>query len=98
MRCLGKPVQALVEWLSQHPAVHWIEPAAAGKLHNWQGTAVVQSATAAPTAPVLLTQDQGTHPIWTAGLTGAGQIIGAGDSGLGKSSFCSVDSIPIWTS
>ena len=48
---------------------------------------MVQSATAAPTAPVLLTQDQGTHPIWTAGLTGGGQIIGAGDSGLGEFSF-----------
>lgn len=77
-------LQVLVDWLSAHPAVHWIELAAAGKLHNWQGTAIVQSATAAPLAPVALTQDQGTHPVWTAGLTGAGQVIGAGDSGIGN--------------
>jgi len=73
-----------VEWLSNQPSVHWIELAAVARLHNWQGTAVVQSATAAPGAPTGLSQDQGTHPIWAAGLTGKGQTIGGGDSGMGE--------------
>lgn len=74
-----------MEWLSHQPAVHWISRWGPGKLHNWQGTAVTQSATAAPQPPVALEQDQGTHPLWAAGLTGAGQIIGGGDSGMGAS-------------
>jgi hypothetical protein len=73
-----------VEWLSNQPSVHWIELAGVARLHNWQGTAVVQSATAAPGAPTELSQDQGTHPIWAAGLTGSGQTIGGGDSGMGE--------------
>jgi hypothetical protein len=32
-------------------------------------------------------QDGGTHPIWAAGLTGAGQVIGGGDSGVGETSI-----------
>lgn len=76
-------LQPLVNWLANHPAVHWIELAASVKLNNWQGTAIIQSATAAPAAPAALSEDQGTHPLWAAGLTGAGQIIGSGDSGLG---------------
>ena len=43
----------------------------------------MQSGNAAPDAPVQLAQDRGSHPIWAAGLTGAGQIVGAGDSGIG---------------
>jgi hypothetical protein len=76
-------VQEVLQWLAQQPSVHWLAPRPAVKLHNWQGTAIVQSAAAAPDAPVALTQDGGTHPIWAAGLTGAGQIIGGGDSGIG---------------
>ena len=75
--------QATLDWLSRHPSVHWIAPFTDARLHNWQGTAITQCATAAPNAPVALTQDQGTHPIWEAGLTGEGEIIGAGDSGMG---------------
>lgn len=63
--------------------MHWLAPRAALRLHNWQGTAIVQSGNAAPDTPVALTADRGTHPIWAAGVTGAGQIIGAGDSGIG---------------
>lgn len=74
----------MVEWLSAQAAVHWLEVAGTARVHNWQGTAVAQSATAAPAAPMGLTQDQGTHPIWSAGITGAGQTIGGGDSGMGR--------------
>lgn len=74
----------MLEWLSQHPAVHWVSARSPARLHNWQGTAVTQSATAAPVAPVALDRDQGTHPLWAAGLTGGGQVIGGGDSGMGR--------------
>ncbi len=67
--------------------MHWLVPRAALHLHNWQGTAIVQSGNAAPDAPVALVADRGTHPIWAAGLTGAGQVIGAGDSGIGERSL-----------
>ncbi len=67
--------------------MHWLAPRAALRLHNWQGTAIVQSGNAAPDAPVALAADRGTHPVWAAGLTGAGQVIGAGDSGIGGPSF-----------
>ncbi len=82
----GPTGQEAVQWLSAQAAVHWLEVAGTARLHNWQGTAVSQSATAAPGAPTLLTQDQGTHPIWAAGLTGSGQTIGGGDSGMGTAS------------
>ncbi len=83
---LTNSVQVVLQWLAEQPAVHWVAPRAAVKLHNWQGTAIVQSASAAPFPPLLLTQDRGTHPVWAAGLTGAGQIIGGGDSGIGAHS------------
>ena len=74
----------MLDWLAEQPAVHWLAPRAAVRLHNWQGSAIVQSGNAAPDAPVQLAQDRGSHPIWAAGLTGAGQIVGAGDSGIGE--------------
>ena len=39
-------------------------------------------------------QDAGTHPIWAAGLTGAGQVIGGGDSGLGACKLCRTSTVP----
>ena len=78
----------MVQWLAAQLSVHWVAPIAAVKLHNWQGTAIVQSAAAAPDPPVPLTQDGGSHPVWAAGLTGAGQIIGGGDSGIGAHPPC----------
>ena len=76
-------LQDALQWLAMQPAVHWLAPRAPVRLHNWQGTAISQSAAAAPDTPVALTDDHGSHPIWAAGLTGQGQIIGAGDSGIG---------------
>ncbi|BDA49389.1 probable c5a peptidase at N-terminal half [Coccomyxa sp. Obi] len=78
-------LQEVLEWLAEQPAVHWLAPRAALRLHNWQGTAIVQSGNAAPDAPLALAADRGTHPVWAAGLTGAGQVIGAGDSGVDRS-------------
>ena len=80
-------LQDALHWLAMQPAVHWLAPRAPVRLHNWQGTAISQSAAAAPDAPVALTDDHGSHPVWAAGLTGQGQIIGAGDSGIGEHTF-----------
>ena len=80
-------LQDALRWLAMQPAVHWLAPWAPVSLHNWQGTAISQSATAAPDAPVALADDHGAHPVWAAGLTGQGQIIGAGDSGIGEQSL-----------
>ena len=81
-KCMCAPQEAL-QWLAEQPAVHWLAPGAPLSLRNWQGTAISQSASAAPDAPVALLADHGSHPIWAAGLTGQGQIVGAGDSGIG---------------
>ena len=75
--------QEALQWLAEQPAVHWLAPGAPLGLRNWQGTAISQSASAAPDAPVAILADHGSHPIWAAGLTGQGQIVGAGDSGIG---------------
>lgn len=77
-------LQDALQWLAMQPAVHWLAPRAPFRLLNWQGTAISQSAAAAPDAPLPLTDDGGSHPVWAAGLTGQGQIIGAGDSGIGE--------------
>ena len=81
--CMSCALQEALQWLAEQPAVHWLSPRAPLSAHNWQGTAISQSASAAPDAPVSLLEDHGTHPIWAAGLTGQGQIVGAGDSGIG---------------
>ena len=81
--CMPCALQEALQWLAEQPAVHWLSPRAPLSAHNWQGTAISQSASAAPDAPVSLLEDHGTHPIWAAGLTGQGQIVGAGDSGIG---------------
>ena len=76
--------QEALQWLAEQPAVHWLSPRAPLSARNWQGTAISQSASAAPDAPVSRLEDHGSHPIWAAGLTGQGQIVGAGDSGIGS--------------
>lgn len=84
--CLWRELmlQDALQWLAAQPAVHWIAPRAPLRLHNWQGTAISQSAAAAPDSPLPLTADHGSHPVWAAGLTGDNMIIGAGDSGIGE--------------
>ena len=128
--CVAKKAQCMqgvLEWLAAQPGVQWLAPRAQVRLANWQGSAITQSASAAPAAPVTLiqvafaakrqietaksdmaspschafiaamavrhhavlrstastSQDSDTHPIWAAGLTGSGQVIGGGDSGVG---------------
>ncbi|BDA48884.1 probable serine protease/ABC transporter B family protein tagD [Coccomyxa sp. Obi] len=77
-------LQEVLVWLTKQPAVNWLVPRAAVRQANWQGSAIVQSGNAAADAPMALAHDNGAHPIWAAGLTGAGQIIGGGDSGIDR--------------
>jgi hypothetical protein len=77
-------LQDALQWLAAQPAVHWLAPRAPLRLHNWQGTAISQSAAAAPNSPLPLRADSRSHPVWAAGLTGDGMVIGAGDSGIGQ--------------
>ncbi|KAK9839424.1 hypothetical protein WJX81_001331 [Elliptochloris bilobata] len=88
----------VLSWLAQRSEVHWLAPRAASKLHNWQATAICQSASAAPDTPVALGQDQGTHPLWAAGLTGQGEVIGGGDSGIDRDNCFFKDPAVDWAS
>ena len=76
--------QAVLAWLAAQPAVHWLAPRLATRLHNWNGVAVTQSGALPGAPPELVGQGLGTHPLWAAGLTGAGEVVGAGDSGIGE--------------
>jgi subtilisin family serine protease len=80
------PPQALrkvLEWLSERPAVRWISPLARHARRNHQGTVITQAARAAPQNPGTSGNlDPDVHPVWNAGITGGGQIIGQGDSGI----------------
>jgi hypothetical protein len=48
-------MQAVLEWLAAQPGVQWLAPRAQVRLANWQGSAITQSASSAPAAPVALT-------------------------------------------
>ncbi|KAK9815878.1 hypothetical protein WJX72_011193 [[Myrmecia] bisecta] len=71
-----------LSWLSHQPAVHWLAPRMQSRLHNWVASGIVQNSQDPPAAPVTFAQDGGSHPIWAAGLTGSGQVVGGGDSGV----------------
>ena len=49
----------------------------------------MQSGQAAPSAPVALGASAGSHPLWNAGLTGSGLVIGGGDSNISALVPCS---------
>lgn len=72
-------VSQALDWLSAQPPVHWISALAPIRLHNYQAAAI-QSGTAA--GPDVRVSDPKVFPMWAAGLTGKGQIVGMGDSGL----------------
>jgi subtilisin family serine protease len=70
----------VLQWLAQRPAVHWVDPAPKLRLNNAQASSITQSAKPFPRDGSML--DAGLHPLWAAGITGRGQVIGCGDSGL----------------
>lgn len=76
--------QAVLDWLSQRPAVHWLAPAPRLRLRNYQASVITQSAQAPPSWSTSVATDPAFHPIWAAGITGTGQIVGCGDSGVGE--------------
>lgn len=76
-------LRAVLGWLAERPAVRWISPLARHARRNHQGTVITQAARAAPQNPGASGNlDADIHPIWNAGITGGGQIIGQGDSGI----------------
>ena len=64
--------QAVVEWLTAQPQVHWVSPRAQTKASNFFATGISQSGTAAMLAdasnPAGASNDAGTHPLWDAGI------------------------------
>eukprot|EP00884_Botryococcus_braunii_P006262 jgi/Botrbrau1/15637/Bobra.4_1s0022.1 len=75
-------LKTALHWFAQQPTVHWLSAQPKVKLHNWDASAICQSAEAPPDAPTSVTDDSGTHPFWAAGLSGAGLVVGGGDSGV----------------
>ncbi|KAL3130908.1 Signal peptide peptidase-like 2A [Trebouxia sp. C0009 RCD-2024] len=71
-------------WLTAQPQVHWVSPRAKTRAANFFATGIGQSGSAATLddAKLGLDQDAGTHPFWKAGLTGVGQTVGMGDTGI----------------
>lgn len=81
--------QEALHWFAQQPTVHWVSAQPNIKLHNWDASAICQSAEAPPDAPTAVADDAGSHPFWAAGLTGQGSVVGGGDSGVGDALFYS---------
>lgn len=75
---------ALLDWLTAHPLVHWVEPVMQLHFNNKNASAIMQSGQAAPVGAANTNLNPSVRPIWAAGITGANQIIGLGDTGLGE--------------
>eukprot|EP00887_Chlorella_sp_A99_P001740 scaffold19.g1740.t1 len=73
----------VLDWLSQRPAVHWVAPAPRLRLRNKQAAAISQSGKPLA-ASSASSADPTLHPVWAAGITGANQTIGVGDSGVDR--------------
>ncbi|KAJ9507906.1 hypothetical protein QJQ45_021265, partial [Haematococcus lacustris] len=74
-------VDAAVSWLATQPSVIWVEYATQRKPANLLASAQMQTGRVAPPLP----DDggaRGYHPLWEAGLDGAGQLVGVVDTGL----------------
>ena len=86
-------------WLAAQPATHWLSPASLEATErNWQASAIIQSGKGAPSAAgsTNAAADAATHPLWAANVTGKGQVIGGGDSGLDLSHcFFADPAVPI---
>jgi hypothetical protein len=77
-----------VAWLAARPAAHWVAPLARHALRNRQASSITQAGVATPRGGAASTPsgdgDPALHPVWAAGVTGEGQVLGIGDSGLGE--------------
>ena len=76
-----KHLRETIKWISMRGPVSWIEPLPKIRLMNRQASTITQSGKTAPQTGTINT-DPTYHPVWAAGITGQGMIIGIGDSGL----------------
>jgi len=75
-------------WLAARPAVHWLEPRMATRLHNLLESSITQGVRPSSVSAT----GQAAHPLWAAGINGAGQVVGIGDSGINMASCYFSDS------
>jgi len=74
--------------LSERPYVHWIENVPTMKAANMQTSSVIQTGAGDDGGESRSPRDAAGasggagRPVWDAGLTGRGQLVGVGDSGL----------------
>ena len=71
-------LRSIIGWLINRPSVHWVEPVSKKRLKGQQASSVIQSGLPANDNAL----DPGTRPFWASGITGTGQVVGTGDSGL----------------
>lgn len=90
-------LHSVIEWLAERPSVQWIAPLPKSYLRNRQAAAIVQSCQPAPSSGKI-DLDPSIHPLWAAGITGKGQVIGQGDSGLDYQHCYFVDPAVDWQS
>ncbi|KAL6772119.1 hypothetical protein ACKKBG_A28990 [Auxenochlorella protothecoides x Auxenochlorella symbiontica] len=77
-------LQDVLTWLAAQPMVHWISPLPRMQLQNNQASAITQAGTGALSTSQNSFDNPEVHPIWAAGITGTGQVIGGGDSGVDR--------------
>lgn len=75
-------INRAIKWLSERHVVHWVEPVPKLRLMNRQASSISQSGMPVPNTNGQVNTDPKYHPIWSAGITGKGMVIGIGDSGL----------------
>lgn len=76
-------LHGVIEWLAAKPAVRWVAPLPRHFKSNHQGSVISQANRPAPQNPGSSGNiDPSIHPIWAAGITGTGLVVGQGDSGI----------------
>jgi len=74
-------IREVIEWLASRPSVLWVAPLPRMFILNRQASTITQADRPAPSSGHI-DLDPSLHPIWAAGITGAGQVVGQGDSGI----------------
>ena len=73
---ISTTVLSVVNYLASQPAVEWIGTAAVFETANKHASSISQSGVFEPPS----------HPLWDRNLTGAGQVVSIGDTGVAWSS------------
>ena len=79
MTMLPQDLNIVLDWLAHQPAVYWLYPKPQMRLHNLNAGAVTQGSVFGNTFDASRPE---THPLWSKGLDGQGQLVGVGDSGI----------------